>query len=184
MSLANKIWLTRKCRIKCSERLKRNNYISQSLITWYSFLLIAFTIYQDSLSSHYDSIILILSIALLVISVYVMAMNYSARSIKMQILYTQLDNLYKQVEKEQDQVNLDKFYKQYTDLIALTENHSEYDYLKVRLELNKVDKAKYPEPKELECSDWVLLALKWFFYSVVPLLLFPLPLVLWYVFAQ
>lgn len=140
-SLADKIWITRKCRINLSERLKKNNLFSQSLIIWYSFLLIALTIIDKSYPIVEDSypLTLILSIAILILSIFVMAMNFSERAIKAQILYTQLDCLYQVVENSAEDKE-EALYKQYIDLIALTENHNDHDYLKTQYDLKDMDK--------------------------------------------
>jgi len=182
MSLESKIWITRKCRINLSERLKKNNLFTQSLIVWYSFLLLALTIFDKSNSIFQDSysLTLILSIGILVLSIFIMAMNYSERAIKAQILYTQLDYLYSQVKSStQSQQDL---YKQYTDLINLTENHSETnDYLKVKYDLRNDDKGLYPEPPALQWFEYIIYWLRkiYLFFFIVFLLFLPLLLIFW-----
>lgn len=157
-SLSDKIWITRKCRINLSERLKSNNLFYQSLIIWYSFLLITLTIFDKSVPVVEDSysLTLILSIGILILSVFVMSMNYSERAIKAQILYTQLDCLYNQV-KNAAQSQEEILYKQYTDLINLTENHSDkYDFLKVKYDLRNEDKQENPNPPALKCFEYII----------------------------
>lgn len=179
-SLGDKIWITRKCRINLSERLKKNNLLSQSLIIWYSFLLIALTIFDKNSSYFKDSysLTLILSIGILVLSIFIMSMNYSERAIKAQILYVQLDCLCNQVENAV-QCDEKKLYEQYTNLIALTENHSDYDYLKTQYDLKDMDKIKYPNPPVLKIVDYINFYFQkffsifgWIFSAVLPLLIF------------
>ena len=179
-SLADKIWITRKCRINLSERLKNNNLFSQLLIIWYSFLLIALTIIDKSYPLVKDSypLTLILSIAILVLSIFVMAMNFSERATKAQILYTQLDFLYQAVENSTEDKE-GALCKQYTDLIALTENHSSYDILKTQYDLKDKDKTKYPNPPALKTIDYInffsrkiFFIFGWIFSATLPLLIF------------
>jgi len=179
-SLADKIWITRKCRINLSERLKKNNLFSQSLMIWYSFLLIALTIFDKNGSFFKDSysLTLILSIGILVLSIFVMSMNYSERAIKAQILYTQLDCLFNQVESAV-QRDEKKLYEQYTNLIALAENHNDYDYLKTQYDLKDMDKTKYPNPPALKRIDYInffchqfFSIFGWILSATLPLLIF------------
>ena len=44
MAFSDKVWTTRKSRINTSERFKKNDLISQILIAYYSFFIIAITI--------------------------------------------------------------------------------------------------------------------------------------------
>lgn len=179
-SLGDKIWITRKCRINLAERLQKNNLFSQLLIIWYSFLLIALTIFDKSSSIFKDSysLTLILSIGILILSIFIMSMNYSERAIKAQILYAQLDCLFNQVENaaQKDEKTL---YNQYTNLISLTENHNHNDYLKTQYDLRGMDKIKHPNPPALEKIDYVnfycrqfFFIFAWIFSGVLPLLIF------------
>lgn len=182
MFLADKIWITRKCRINLSERLQRNNLFSQSLIIWYSFLLIALIIIDRSYPIVKDSyhLTLILSIAILILSIFVMAMNFSERAIKAQILYTQLDCLY-QVAKNASKNKEEVLYKQYTDLIALTENHNTYDYLKTQYDLKGIDKIKYPNPPVFKKIDYIKYYYHKFLFIFICIFSFFLPflILLW-----
>lgn len=121
---------------------------------------------------------LILSIGILILSIFIMAMNYSERALKAQILYTQLDYLYAQV-KGATNATYECLYKQYTDLINLTENHSEtYDYLTVKYELKNVDKIKYPNPPAPTCTEQFFY---WFYkirLRIIEIFLFAFPLLL------
>jgi len=153
MSLENKIWITRKTRIKCAERLKTNNLFSQSLLAWYAFLLIVTTVF-DKLDKNTS---LIYSIAILVLSIFILSMNFSERAAKMQILYTQLDALSNKISTNSTKSD----YQEYSNLIALTENHSEFDYQKVQFELRKMDKKKYPTPVKPSSFDYFVLGFKY-----------------------
>lgn len=180
MSLANKIYLTRKCRINLSERLKRYNLFFQLLIIWYSFLLIVITIFFKN-ELIFQDLILTLSIGVLVFSSLIAGMNYPERAIKAQILYTQLDFLYSQVDKATEDQK-ESLYKQYTDLIALTENHSEQlDFLKVKYSLRNEDKDKYPNPPALKWYEYIIYWLEKVFFLSLVIFSFALPflILLW-----
>jgi hypothetical protein len=63
MAFSDNVWKTRKSRINTSERFKKNDLISQILIAYYSFFIIAITIVDIKCENiNFEILTLILSL--------------------------------------------------------------------------------------------------------------------------
>jgi hypothetical protein len=171
MNNANRIWVTRKCRINASERLKNNDLFSQILIAYYSLFIIITTII-DMKNDHinFEVLTLALSIFILVASVFVLAMNYKERSLKLQTAYIKLNKIYREVEKkEATEEDFTEHLVEYDNVLECSENHAECDYLKVMFEVRndpiykdinpKFTYDKYVQYSFCKVKDYFLLAL-------------------------
>lgn len=139
MAYSDSVWKTRKLRINTSERLKRNDLISQILIVYYSLFIIIITIVDmqnDNLN--FEVLTLILSILILVVSTFIFAMNYKARSLILQTSYVKMDKIYREMKKkEENKEDTTDLENQYNTIVELTENHSNCDFLQVMYEVRK-----------------------------------------------
>lgn len=139
MSFSNQIWVTRKARINAAERLKRNDYISQVLLTYYSLFLIIITIVDmENDNMNFEILILILSIMILVLSVFTFSMNYKERSLTLKSAYIKMSKIRREVLKKEANktskgtpIDLSIEEQKYDDILEFTENHSMCDYIKV-----------------------------------------------------
>lgn len=155
MGLSDNIWKTRKSRINASERLKRNDLVSQFFLAYYSFWIVVITVIDiKSEKLNFELLTLILAIAILVISIFIFAMNYKERSLKFQSAYIKLRNLYRQaLNNEKNSIDNSEIEKEYDNILELTENQSECDYLRVRYSVRNDEKYKEVNQK-FECSDY------------------------------
>jgi ABC-type multidrug transport system fused ATPase/permease subunit len=155
LGLADNIWKTRKSRINASERLKRNDLVSQIFLAYYSFWIIVITIVDiKSEELNFELLTLVLAIAILVISIFTFAMNYKERSLKFQSAYIKLHKLYRQaLNNEKNNIDNSEIEKEYDNILELTENHSECDYLQVRYSVRNDENYKEVNQK-FECSDY------------------------------
>lgn len=143
MAFSDNIWITRKSRINTSERFKQNDLISQILIAYYSFCIILINI-LDIKNEHlnFEVLTLVLSILILIVSIFIFAMNYKERALLLKTSYIEMDKIYRDIlEKERNNDDFHDLKDKYNVIVSLTENHSYYDYLQVLFELK--DKQEY-----------------------------------------
>lgn len=140
MSLSNKIWLTRKSRINASERLEKNEFWSQILQTYYSALIVVFSIWSLFANElNFSLSIVSLSILLLSTSLFIMSRNFKERSLILKSCYLKLDGLYSislslENNGEENTEQLLKLQNEYNDLLSLFENHKKIDFLRTKIE--------------------------------------------------
>lgn len=137
MAFSNNVWTTRKSRINTSERFKNNDLISQILIAYYSFFIIAMTVVDIKYENlNFEILTLILSILIVIVSIFIFAMNYKERALILQTSYVLMAKLYEDIlEKEKKNEDYSDLKNQYNTIISLTENHSDNDYLQVMYEV-------------------------------------------------
>jgi len=155
MNLKDKLWKTRKSRINASDRLKFNDLVSQMLLAYYSFFIITVTILgiKDD-TSNYEILTLILSILILVVSVFIFAMNYKERSLKLQNTYIKIEKLLRKLSNEKDESKISKIETEYDEILECSENHNSCDYLQILFEVRNDKKNADVNPPFTKTS-WV-----------------------------
>jgi len=138
--LSDNIWFTRKARIQASERLLSNDNHSQILLVIYSIIntCLAVIMIKDSnmLGCNTDLALVIMSIVILVTSLFVTNKNFKSRSELLKNNYIELQSLYFEVldaEKSGNDETFTKVRKKYTLLLELSENHNRFDDLLFRV---------------------------------------------------
>lgn len=135
MALTDKIWFTYKSRIAAENRLKSNDFHSQSLLVWYALISAVGSIasIQDSnyLGPSTSFLSSIMAVALLVLSLWVTNQDWRGRAIKMR--ENHLDLLYLYNLLKDNRVEYAEAAAQYHKLLSQCENHKTYDlnYFKV-----------------------------------------------------
>ena len=135
MKLEDKIWLTRKCRIEASERLNRYDLISKIILIYYSTFILGISIYGLVFPNSNLSITLtIASLLVLISSLFIASRNFKERSLMFKQCYIKLNQLLHQIKtlKTENDDYKNKLFYDYIEVLHLTENHSQYDYLKVK----------------------------------------------------
>jgi amino acid permease len=146
--LSEKIWITRKARINTERRLLRKNTISQVLMIYYSTILVLVSllslIYPNS---DLSLVSLIGSIVVLIASVTLYAQRYMERALAMRRCYIKLDDIFGRVKKAEESEGGvgSEFQLEYNECIGAVENHSEYDYLCLRITLRNDSKSGLPQ---------------------------------------
>lgn len=135
----NQVYTTRKARINASERLMKKEGFIQGINIYYSCILIAFSIYGLKNQSYILSLLsTIASISLTLSLLYVGAQKYSERAADLKKNYIQLQELYFKIEGITEETpELIKYREEYIELLNNSENHSELDYLKAQISLEK-----------------------------------------------
>lgn len=164
MKFYEKVWKTKKSRINTSERFKQNDFISQILITYYSLFIIIVTIIDikdDNIEL--GTFTLILSITLLIVSVFILSINFKERSLKLQNCYIRLDKIEKEMEKKEDNgEDISQLKSEYYTILDLTENHSEYDNLKVEFSVRNENEQNKDNPEKKQYDNKPFTLDKWF----------------------
>lgn len=182
--LSDKIWITRKTRINTEQRLQENSNITQALMVTYSLALVSLSIWNLSGNSQKINLIsAFASIVVLVLSVYLTAQKYSERSIAMRNCYIKLDELYSKVkhaEVNNDDRALSYLESEYTSLLLNIENHSEFDFLRLRFTLRDNKDTTLPPFTRKDYCDYIWgLVLRWFIIIVAFVISFPLIVIVW-----
>lgn len=141
LDLEDKIWKTSKSRMNMTDRLKSYDNYSQFLIIYYSLWLIGVTIY-DINNEKVDATIstLILSIIVLVMSVYIYAKDFGKRAIETQRIYIEMQRKLGKFSKLKDTSKLEE---EYYNILDCSENHQDCDYLKLLYSVrNNLDNEK------------------------------------------
>jgi hypothetical protein len=141
--LSDNIWFTRKARIQASERLLSNDNHSQVLLVIYSIIntCLAVILIKDSnmLGGNTDLALVIMSIVILVTSLFVTNKNFKSRAELLKNHYIELQKLYFEAldaESSGSEESIREIRKKYTDLLELSENHNTIDDLVFRV-MNK-----------------------------------------------
>ncbi|WP_170956334.1 SLATT domain-containing protein [Kosakonia sacchari] len=125
---SNQIWWTKKARIKAEKRLLRMDAISQSLLLWYSFFLVAYsiiTLVVKVASLTETAIMVALSVLVLLLTLYVNNMRFKERAMLMKQCYEQLGLIYGAIGSSSD---IDSLKKEFHSILSISENHKEIDY--------------------------------------------------------
>jgi len=186
MNFSNKIWKTKKSRINTSERFKSNDFISQVLIVYYSLFIIIVTVVDiQNKEFNFEVFTLILSITLLIVSVFILSMNFKERSLKLQNCYIKLDKIYREMEiKEDNNHDISQLKSKYYNILDLTENHTTCDFLKVEFEVRNENKQnendsnkKQYDNKPFTWDKWILLGICIFKRYVLISFFFLIPII-------
>ena len=129
VNLANKIWWTKKTRIKTEKRLLSLNFYSQLLVLWYSVFLAGYSVYslvEPVNGSKESAVMTALSISVMVVTIFISSMNFKGRSLLIKECYEQLGLIYaKAISNRYNKVNLETEYK---DILSISENHIDLDF--------------------------------------------------------
>jgi len=139
----DKVWVTKKCRIEAEARMNRNNYISQIIVNYYTFLVLALSIWAiiDKKSEYISILTVIASVGLFGISIFINSISYGERAYKYKDSYIRISKLENELESllESDlneyrlKEKFNEIRKKYNHILELTENHSEIDYMNVKI---------------------------------------------------
>ena len=125
--ILDKIWWTKKARIHSEIRLKQDAQLSQYLLIWFSFIVVCTSIYglKYGLSNNIELGLIFLSIGILVISIIVNYSRFNERAMEMKKSYEMLNKLHDEATfLDERTIN-----NEYRNILELSENHKEIDYL-------------------------------------------------------
>lgn len=146
-SLSNKIWITRKSRIRAEDRLRKNDFLTQLLVNYYTLIVVGlsiWTLYDSSHAQLISVLLIIASVLLFGLSIFLTSRDFRGRSLAFKDCYIKLDELYNETELlKAISVNLspqkiNELQKKYNDIIYSVENHTSIDYFGVLNDTNKI----------------------------------------------
>lgn len=127
--LSDRIWFTRKARIQASERLLMNNHHAQFTLILYSLVNVALSIYMlkeaNPVGKNSDITLTIISVCILVLSLFISNIDFKGRAEKLKENYLQLHELNDKADLElgdDSEINAE-----YMKLLATSENHKAID---------------------------------------------------------
>ena len=118
------------------------------------------------------------SIALLVMSIFLSSQKFGERALSMRNCYIRLDDLHFRVkiaEEKENTENLQEFHTNYINILQNIENHSEYDYLRLRFSLRNNKNTTLPP---FSWVDYCFLFIRTAIFAIVILAVFSLPLII------
>lgn len=179
MSLDN-IWFTRKARIRSSERLLSNDFHSQCVIVYYSAVLVIVSILtlndNNALNQNSSEILCSLSVALLVVTLFVSSVNFKGRGLAFKQNYIALQSLYEKVSLRNHVALTLQDIERYLELLNNCENHSSLDDLYARVISAKNKTSRVASPCDVA---WLYLNLMFRWFVLLLLYVSPLCLFWW-----
>ncbi|WP_088830015.1 SLATT domain-containing protein [Paenibacillus tyrfis] len=146
----NRLWRTKKARIEAEARLNKYNILSIIVVNYYTFLVLALSIWSLILDSNSDwakyitIITVIVSVGLFGGTILVSSMNFKEKAEKFKKSYIAIEELEVEVKKltrsltfltEQHKIlRLSEIEKSYAEILNSTDNHSPMDNLKVLID--------------------------------------------------
>lgn len=177
---SDKIWWTRKAKIKSERRLLNLDYYSQFLLLWYSSFLVCYSIYTlvKPAGNDKETVVMVaLSVLILVITLFINNMNFKGRALLIKQCYEKLSVIYTSSRNDGDNIVLDKDYQA---ILGSSENHLERDFIKAIVDENSNTINKDLLTKRPTYWHKVLV---WFYITrnvIVFILLFIFPLIILY----
>lgn len=132
-SLRNQIWFTRKTRIRTAERLLSNQFHSNVILIWYSFLTFAISIYalekSNFIGQDRDVIMTIATGAVFSLSLFLPQLELKTRYENVKQNYIALHSLYVESAFCATKDDIIKVQEQYSELLNAVENQTRLDLL-------------------------------------------------------
>ncbi|MDE1485846.1 SLATT domain-containing protein [Xenorhabdus bovienii] len=141
-TFSDKVWWTRKAKIKAERRLLNLDYYSQFLLLWHSSFLVCYSIYSlvKPPANDNESVIMVaLSVLILVLTLFINNMNFKGRAMLIKQCYEKLSVIHTSSLTSTTFTELDK---EYQSILTVSENHLERDFIKaiVDEDFNTCDK--------------------------------------------
>jgi hypothetical protein len=141
-----RVWTTKKARMEAEARMNRNNIFSQLLVNYYTFGVLAFSIWTlVSEDNNLSLLTVVASVGLFGLSIFVSAIGYREKALQYKESYLSLNELEftlknllrdKKVNEPDVIKELNSLEKKYTEILNKSENHNNIDYIKVLIKHN------------------------------------------------
>ncbi|MFW1430294.1 SLATT domain-containing protein [Vibrio parahaemolyticus] len=132
-SLKNQIWFTRKTRIRTAERLLSNQFHSNLILVWYSFLTFAISIYAikkpNFIGQDGDVIMTIATGAVFSLSLFIPQLELKTRYESVKQNYISLHTLYVESAFCSSKDDITEVQEKYSELLNAVENQTRLDLL-------------------------------------------------------
>lgn len=183
----DRIWVTKKSRMEAESRFKLNNILADILIIYYTFSLIALSIWalvlgsKSEIAEDITVVTLILSVGLFGITLFLSSVGFKQKANKFKESYHRLDSLETDVKKlirlakfKTEQEIIEEFHAlegQYIDILRDSDNHAGIDFERLVI-IKKMKQFTY----KLFLNFHYKNVAKWFFVFI----LFSFPIILTY----
>ncbi len=182
--LSDRMWITRKARINMEKRLMLISNIYTYLIPWYSIIMIALSLFPTKIEVNLrNSLSIFSSVFVLVASLVLSQRDIKKECKKIKKQYIKIGKLITETKKaEENSIDTSQFELMYNKMLLSTENHSENDFRKVKIECkmrknNNVDE-EYTVPLP-SCFDYIYYSISYVVSRIVIILLFISPIILY-----
>lgn len=179
-----RVWVTKKARMEAEARMNRNNMNSQLLVNYYTFVVLAFSIWTlVSEDSAMSLLTVIASVGLFGVSIFVSAIGFREKALQYKESYLSLNelefnlkNLLRRAEIDDNEAisELKKFESKYSEILTKSENHSDIDFIKVILKSDK----------KMTAGDFFKYYLHKIIYYIFAVVLIGAPLLLYIVYTR
>jgi hypothetical protein len=144
-SVEDRIWETRKARINLERRLISYARLIDWLIPWYSVVLIALAIIPFPEHRNFANVSTVGAVLILVASVIASSQNYRIRALQIREQYIELDEIHYKLTKSTDDER-ERLVALYHERLKSTENHSNWDYLLLKVQCRNQRECSVPKP--------------------------------------
>ena len=145
--LINNIWFTRKARIQASERLSMNGLHAQLILIIYSLVNVGFSVaalkYNNFLNGESDIALIIMSVSILVLSMYITNIDFKGKSSQFKDNYLKLQSLYEKAKSTEVEPT-----EEYIQLLSECDNHKSIDDKFFRVTNRSSLSSRKPTPYE------------------------------------
>lgn len=177
-SSTDNIWITKKCRMNAETRLNRYSTLAHLLTTYYSLLLIVFTVINENPDQYFTKISLCLSIAILCLSLVMHGFKFGERALMHRQCYLSLNDILSSSSTNEEKIS------KYTSIIDGYPNHSHIDYVSLIVlnEFSSTKKLKNSEG-EIHCTKSLigLFVIRWI--ALISFIIFSVSLPIFYFLA-
>ncbi|MEK3698217.1 SLATT domain-containing protein [Paenibacillus sp. FSL R10-2199] len=151
-SLKDKLWITKKSRMESEARMKKNANLSTTIIAYYTFFVLSFSIWALVLDVTKRSTLIvnvaavIASVGLFGLSLLISTFNHIEKAFQYKHSYLSLDELEHKISHfsrrvpslTDDQIldELNCLEIEYNNILSKTENHERIDYIKMLIDKN------------------------------------------------
>jgi len=145
-----RIWMTKKTRMESEARLKKNHNISNIIINYYTFAVMAFSIWslvldtESAIAKYVTLMTVISSVGLFGVTLLISSLGYRERALQYKESYLKLDNLESEFQhllrsayRMSKEDVIDQFHileKKYFEILALSDNHEQIDIKKLMID--------------------------------------------------
>ncbi|WP_315078579.1 SLATT domain-containing protein [uncultured Clostridium sp.] len=145
----NKVWFTKKARMEAESRMNNNDKLSSVVINYYNLLVLSVSIYTLAWESKIGVVLTtIVSVGLFGISNYINSLNYKENAFKYRESYLRLSKIETKLHSLSLSENLGnkeaeefkKIREEYDNILELSYNHSNIDYIVVAMQSDKCSK--------------------------------------------
>ncbi len=142
-----RVWKTKKIRMEAEARLNRNNLVSVIILNYYTFVVLAFSIWSlildptSQITTRISLMLVIASVGLFGVTLFLSTVGFKEKAVQFKDSYVRLDNLENGIrnllrnmeflDKQRVIVELQQFEEKYNEIISLSDNHSRIDYQKL-----------------------------------------------------